>query len=139
MDESQTQQKGAVIVISSVSGGGKTTLIHRLLERSERLQVAITATTRAPRAGEVDAVHYYFYSEEEFQKKIERDEFIEHAFVHGNHYGVPLLPVLACLREGKSVILNIDVQGMITIKQKLNDSMISFFLQPPSLEIWEER
>lgn len=128
-----------VIVISSVSGGGKTSLINRLIENQQGLHVAITATSRKPRPGEVPDQHYYFYAPDDFEGKIERGEFLEHARVHGNYYGVPLAPVEAKLADGVSVILNIDVQGMRTVKERMGDRVITVFLAPPDQAVWEER
>ncbi|MCB1174651.1 MAG: guanylate kinase [Leptospiraceae bacterium] len=128
-----------VIVISSVSGGGKTTLINKLREQFPDLRPAITATTRKPRPGELDGDHYYFYSKEAFEKQIAAGGFLEHAFVHGNHYGVPRPPVEAELQKGNSVILNIDVQGMRAVKEQLSDRVFTVFILPPDMDIWEER
>lgn len=130
-----------LIVISSVSGGGKTSLINRLLEEAgqSELQVAITATSRKPRPGEVPDQHYYFFEPDEFEGKIERGEFLEHARVHGNYYGVPLAPVEAKLAAGVSVILNIDVQGMRTVKERMGERVLTIFLAPPDRQVWEER
>lgn len=128
-----------LIVISSVSGGGKTSLIRLLQRNHPELQVAITATSRTPRPEEVDGVHYYFYSPDEFKERLQRNEFLEHALVHGHYYGIPEGPVLEKLDAGFSVILNIDIQGRRTVKEKFADRMISIFLLPPDREIWEDR
>ena len=129
-----------IIIISSVSGGGKTTLINRLLEKEKNIQSAVTATSRLPREGEVNGVHYHFFSAEKFQNMIDHDEFAEHAKVHGNFYGVPMESLNAPLRENKSVILNIDVQGMQTILQRSGkEKTVTIFLMPPDEKVWEER
>ena len=128
-----------LIIISSVSGGGKTSLISRLIRDHSDLHVAVTATSRAPRPNEVDGQHYYFYSPEEFERKIAAHEFLEFARVDGNYYGVPAAPVEKKLAEGISVILNIDVQGMRTIKERLGERVLSIFLLPPDRTVWEER
>ncbi len=138
-EDNIAKRKSRVIVISSVSGGGKTSLIRVLMRNHPELQVAITATSRKPREGEVDGVHYYFYDKEEFQRKVERDEFLEHALVHGNYYGVPAAPLYENLDQGKSVILNIDVQGKRTAHRKLGERVLSIFLMPPNRDVWEER
>ena len=134
-------EKAKVIIISSVSGGGKNTIIKMLRESYPELSLAVTATTRAPRKGEIDGKDYYFYTQKKFQDYIQNGEkFLEYAKVHGNYYGVPAEPVLEKLRQGKRVILNIDVQGMESVKKKLgSDKVLSFFLLPPSPEVWEQR
>ncbi len=129
-----------VIIVSSVSGGGKTTIINHLRIAYPEISLAITATTRPPRGKEQDGKDYYFYTNEEFSKQIQTDHFIEYAKVHGYYYGVPAGPVWQKLEGGSSIILNIDTQGMQTMREKLDrQKMISFFLMPPNLEIWRER
>lgn len=128
-----------LIIISSVSGGGKTSLISRLTRDHTDLHVAVTATSRAPRPNEVEGRHYFFYAPEVFESKIEAGEFLEYARVHGNYYGVPAGPVETKLSEGVSVILNIDVQGMRTIKERMGDRFLSIFLSPPDQQVWEDR
>jgi guanylate kinase len=131
--------KSRAIVISSVSGGGKTTIINRLREKYPFLRIAVTATTRVPRKGEIDGVHYHFFSRQEFEVKIEKNEFLEYAVVHGNYYGIPYSSVSSVLESGDSVILNIDVQGMLTVKERLRERVITFFIMPPDQKVWEER
>lgn len=129
-----------VIVISSVSGGGKTTVINMLRESHPHLSCAITATTRGPRKGEKEGKDYYFYSREEFEKQIQEEKLLEYAQVYGHYYGLPAKPVLEKLKQGLSVILNIDVQGLRTIRKKLDSKQIlSFFLLPPNAKTWEKR
>ncbi len=132
--------RSRVIVISSVSGGGKTSLISRLIEKhGEHLHVAVTATSRSPRSNESDGIHYHFYSADEFKRKIAADELLEYAEVHGNFYGVPAAPVEAKLAGGISVILNIDYQGMRTVREKLGERVLTIFLLPPDRDVWEQR
>lgn len=132
-------RKGRIIVISSVSGGGKTTIISRLKERYPEIRSAVTATTRSPRPGEVNGKDYFFYSKEEFESMVEKDGFVEHAFVHGNYYGVPAGPLNAKLDAGTSVILNIDVQGMESVVRLFQDRVVSIFIKPPDTETWLQR
>jgi guanylate kinase len=139
MIETMSENKARLIVISSVSGGGKTSLIRLLTRKHPELFVAVTATSRKPRVGEVEGVHYYFLSPDEFQARIDHGEFLEHARVHGNYYGIPAAPVEAKLAEGVSVILNIDVQGMRTIKRRMGARVITIFLTPPDETVWESR
>ena len=104
------------------------------------MALAITATTRSPRKGERDGLDYYFHSPEQFEKQIQEKKLLEYAQVHGHYYGVPAEPVLKKLKQGTCVILNIDVQGMQTVKKKLGaEKILSFFLLPPSPEILEMR
>jgi guanylate kinase len=131
--------KGKIIVISSVSGGGKTTLINRLIQNHPKLRVAVTATSRPPRTGEIHGLHYYFLPESEFDRMIEKNELLEHATVHGNHYGIPGIQVENQINSGVSLILNIDYQGLETVKKKMPESVVSVFLLPPNPEIWETR
>ena len=134
------QDTAKAIVISSVSGGGKTTAIQLLRKKCPKLHLAVTATTREPRGKEKNGKDYYFYSHKEFQKKIEQNAFLEHALVHGNRYGIPMETVGERLAQGICVILNIDIQGMKTVKKKMGkNQIISFFLMPPSEEIWMQR
>ena len=132
--------KNRIIIISSVSGGGKTTLINRLLEKEKSIDLAVTATSRLPREGEVNGIHYHFYSPGKFQRMIDNGEFAEYAIVHANYYGVPMESLNGPLRENKSVMLNIDVQGMRTIIEKSGkENVITIFLLPPDRKVWEER
>ncbi|MBE7437948.1 MAG: guanylate kinase [Spirochaetales bacterium] len=126
-------------MISSVSGGGKTSIIRLLRRMHPELHVAVTATSRAPRPGEEHGVDYFFLSAEEFKAELASGGFLEHARVHGNYYGVPRRPVEERLSSGQSVILNIDVQGMRSVRQALGDQTISFFILPPGPREWEER
>lgn len=128
-----------IVVLSSVSGGGKNTVLRRLLERNDRLYAAVTATSRRPRAGEQDGVHYHFLTPEEFRRRIEQGGFIEHAEVHGNLYGVPVSEIDRAHSLGKTLILNIDVQGMTTLKERYGSRIVTIFLLPPDEKTWESR
>ena len=134
------KKKSKAIIISSVSGGGKTTIIRQLKKNISDLELAITATTREQRGKEKDGKDYYFYQKESFQKEVEKDAFLEYALVHGHYYGVRKIQVLEQLNNNRSIILNIDVQGMKTIKKKLGkEQVITFFIMPPNEKIWKER
>lgn len=134
-----------LVVISAPSGGGKTTLCQQLLAARPDMTRAVTCTTREPRPGEQDAVDYYFLDAGSFLKRVQAGNFIEHATVHGNSYGVLKSELLSKLRQGKDVLLNVDVQGAATIRQRaeedaeLKGALVSVFLTPPSAAILEKR
>lgn len=134
-----------LIVISAPSGGGKTTLCEQLLAARKEMARAITCTTRAPRAGEVNGKDYYFLDAETFLKRVQAGHFLEHATVYGNSYGTLRSEVLDKLRAGRDVLLNIDVQGAASVRasvehdEELRRAFVSVFLTPPSMEILEAR
>lgn len=134
-----------LIVISAPSGGGKTTLCHQLLASCPSMTRAITCTTREPRAGEQDGVDYFFMDAATFLKRVQAGHFLEHATVYGNSYGTLRSEVLDKLRQGRDVVLNIDVQGAASVRAsleadgELKRAFVSVFLTPPSLAILEER
>ena len=134
-----------LILISAPSGGGKTTLCQQLLAARPGMTRAITCTTRAPREGESDGVDYHFLNAESFLRRVQAGNFLEHATVYGNSYGTLKAEVLGRLRQGQDVLLNVDVQGAATIReraqedQELRRALFSVFLTPPSLAILEER
>lgn len=127
------QRKGIIFVISSPSGGGKTTICQRILKGSPELNYSISVTSRRPRSGEKDGKDYFFISEEEFDEKIGKGEFAEWAEVHGHRYGTPRKFLEEALRSGRDIILDIDVKGALQIKEKYKESCLIFLL-PPSLE-----
>lgn len=129
---------GILIVISGFSGAGKGTLMKRLLSDYDDYALSISMTTRAPREGEENGREYYFVSKEEFEKAISRDELIEHACYCDNYYGTPKAYVQNKLKEGKNVILEIEVQGAMQIKQKFPESLL-LFVTPPSAYELEKR
>lgn len=134
-----------LVLISAPSGGGKTTIIERLLAARPQMTRAVTCTTRPPRQGEKDGVDYYFLDAESFLKRVQAGNFLEHATVYGNSYGILKSEVLSKLRQGKDVVLSVDVQGAATIREKaqedpeLKRAFVSVFLTPPSLGVLEER
>jgi guanylate kinase len=129
-----------LIVISAPSGGGKTTLCQQLLSKHPETSRAITCTTRAPRPGERDGVDYYFLDPATFASRIKAGDFLEHATVYGHYYGTPKSEVLARLRQGRDVLLNIDVQGAAAVcataeqDPDLRRALVTVFLTPSSLE-----
>jgi guanylate kinase len=134
-----------LFVISAPSGGGKTTLCEELLATRKEMTRAITCTTRAKRPGETEGVDYYFLDDKTFLKRVQAGHFLEHATVYSNSYGTLRSEVLDKLRHGEDVLLNIDVQGAASIRQRLEHddelkrAFVSIFLTPPSLQILEER
>ncbi len=130
--------KGKLIVISAPSGCGKSTVVSALMEKRDNLRFSISATTRKPREGEVDGVHYFFVSREKFMEMVEKDEFLEHAVYVENCYGTPRKALEERLEQGLDVILDIDVQGAFQIREKCPEALLVFLL-PPSFEELEKR
>ena len=131
--------KGLLIIISGYSGTGKGTVVKRLLEKyDERYALSISATTREPRDGEIDGREYFFKSKEEFEEMIANEELIEHACYVDNYYGTPKSYVEDRLNEGRNVILEIEIQGALKVKELFPDSVLIFLL-PPSVEELEKR
>ena len=134
-----------LVVISAPSGGGKTTLCHQLLAARSDMTRAITCTTREPRKGEQDGEDYYFLDAGSFLKRVQAGNFLEHATVYGHSYGILKSEVLGKLRSGKDVLLNVDVQGAATVRERaeadpeLSRSLVSVFLTPASLTVLEQR
>jgi guanylate kinase len=134
-----------LILISAPSGGGKTTLCGQLLKARPEMTRAITCTTREPRPGESDGVDYHFFSATEFLKRLQAGNFLEHATVYGNSYGILKSELLTKLREGKDVLLNLDVQGAATLRERaqnepeLQRALVTVFLTPNSLKVLEQR
>lgn len=130
-------KKGILIVISGPSGAGKGTICKELLARND-FHLSVSATTRAPRDGEVDGKNYFFLTKEEFVAKIEEEDFLEHAEVYGNFYGTPKSKVNDLLAAGKDVILEIDIQGALKVKENCEGGVFIFIL-PPSMEELKQR
>ncbi|WP_027634162.1 guanylate kinase [Clostridium hydrogeniformans] len=130
-------KKGVLIVISGPSGAGKGTICKELLNR-HNFYLSISATTRSPRIGEVEGVNYYFKTREEFLEKIEEGDFLEYAEVYGNLYGTPKSKVQSMIDEGKDVILEIDIQGALKVKENVSEGVFIFIL-PPSMEELKQR
>lgn len=130
--------RGILIVISGPSGAGKGTVCKEVLKKDPSLRLSISATTRKPRAGEIEGINYYFVNKAEFEKMIEDDQFLEWAEVYGNYYGTPKNFVESQLKEGKDVILEIDIQGAMKAREKFPDGVF-IFIVPPSLDELEKR
>ena len=133
------KSKGLLIVVSGPSGAGKGTVCKRLLEDMKDTKVSISMTSRAIRGKEVDGVDYYFVTKEEFEERIANDEFLEYAVVHNNqYYGTPKAKIEEDLSNGKNVILEIDIQGALKIKEKISEALF-IFIMPPSMEELKNR
>ncbi len=132
-------RRGLMLVLSSPSGAGKTTLTRRLLERDEGVTLSISVTTRPPRPAEKEGVDYYFRSAEEFGILVNKGELLEHAKVFGHYYGTPRAPVVEALEAGTDIIFDVDWQGTQQLKQKAHDDLASIFILPPSMRALEQR
>ncbi len=133
------ERKGLLLILSSPSGAGKTTISKKLMEFDGEIAMSVSATTRLMRANEVDSKDYYFVSHDKFNDMIDKDEFLEHAEVFGNYYGTPKKPVYDRLEEGKDVLFDIDWQGTISLQEECEEDVVSIFILPPSMEELERR
>jgi guanylate kinase len=134
-----TSNDGIMVILSSPSGAGKTTLVN-LLSKNNNFEISISHTTRKPRPNESSGKDYYFVSDDEFKRLIKNEEFLEYAKVFNNYYGTTRTPVINNLNKGKNVLFDIDWQGADQIKnKKLDFKLITFFILPPSKEILYER
>lgn len=132
-------RKGLMLVLSSPSGAGKSTISRAILERDEHIYMSVSATTRKMRQGEVDGVDYYFISEREFLGQAVDHQFLEHAEVFGNMYGTPKGPVYEKLDDGKDILFDIDWQGTEQLKKRCSKDVVSVFILPPSMAELEKR
>ena len=138
-DEGPARRRGLMLVLSSPSGAGKTTIARELLARDPNLTMSVSATTRAPRPGEEDGADYQFVSEETFREMKEHDGLLEHAEVFGNSYGTPGEPVEEALAAGGDVLFDVDWQGTQQLSAKAGDDLVSIFILPPSYAELEDR
>lgn len=132
------KNKGLLIVFSGPSGSGKGTILHEVLASDPSVMLSVSATTRSPREGEENGVNYFFIQKEEFEEMIANDGMLEHACYCGNYYGTPRKPVEEALDAGKDVILEIEVQGALQIKEKFPEC-VTIFILPPSMEVLDHR
>ena len=133
-----TEGRGILFVVSSPSGGGKGTLIQRVLNKVPNLSYSVSFTTRAPRNGEVDGREYFFVASEKFEQMVAAGEFLEWAHVHGKLYGTHRQQVAREISEGRDIILEVDVQGAASVRALMADS-VSIFILPPSFEVLRQR
>jgi guanylate kinase len=133
------QRRGLMMVISSPSGAGKTSLSRRMLEHDTALQMSVSATTRSARQGEVSGEDYFFVTPSEFDRMVREDVFLEWATVFENRYGTPRGPVDAALDEGRDVLFDIDWQGTQQLKDRVREDVVTVFILPPSMAQLEDR
>lgn len=131
-------QKGLLLVISGPSGAGKGTICKELLNRNKDMNLSISATTRQPRRGEEEGINYFFIEKDKFKVMMENNEFLEHAEVYSNFYGTPKQWVLDKLEKGEDVLLEIDIEGALNVKDIYPDGVFTFIM-PPSMEELKNR
>jgi guanylate kinase len=134
MTQGSIKRRGLMLVLSSPSGAGKTTISRKLLEREANLTLSVSATTRPKRPGEVDGVDYSFIDQHEFDRMVREGAFLEHATVFGNSYGTPRAAVAGALDRGRDVLFDIDWQGTQQLRESAREDLVSVFILPPSTE-----
>ena len=138
-DPLSIRRRGMMLVLSSPSGAGKTSISRALLERERELDLSVSVTTRPKRPGEVDGVHYRFIERVDFDLMVNRGELLEHAKVFDHYYGTPRAPVMRALEEGRDVLFDIDWQGTQQLRESARDDLVSVFILPPSTADLERR
>jgi guanylate kinase len=133
------QRRGLMLVLSSPSGAGKTTLSRQLLENDPHIQLSVSCTTRAKRPGETEGTDYWFIDSATFRGMIERGEFLEHARVFDHYYGTPRQPVETALEQGRDMLFDIDWQGTQQLEEKGREDLVTVFILPPSTRDLEKR
>jgi guanylate kinase len=139
IQEMKLNRRGIMVVLSSPSGAGKTTLTKQILNTSKNILMSVSATTRQPRPGEVDGEDYIFLSKSKFSEMIENDEFLEYAKVFDNFYGTPRAPVEDALAGGFDIVFDIDWQGAQQITQAAANDLVKIFILPPNMQELENR
>src|SRR5438105_3772949 len=139
VDTPAIQRRGLMLVLSSPSGAGKTTLSRQLLDNDSQIQLSVSCTTRAKRPGEKDGVDYKFLDTATFRGMVDRGEFLEHARVFDHYYGTPRAPVEKALDTGRDVLFDIDWQGTQQLREKGRDDLVTVFILPPSTRDLERR
>ncbi|QQP88028.1 guanylate kinase [Skermanella sp. TT6] len=132
-------RRGLMLVLSSPSGAGKTTIARRMLQRNSSLTMSVSVTTRPMRPGEVDGVDYHFIDRERFEQMVAERQLLEHARVFGNYYGTPKEPVEQALAKGREILFDIDWQGTQQLAENARDDLVSVFVLPPSAKELERR
>ncbi len=131
--QTRIRRRGLMLVLSSPSGAGKSTIARNLLESDRELSLSVSVTTRARRGSEIDGVHYRFVSPREFDALRDSDALLEWAEVHGNHYATPREPAEKAMSEGRDMLFDIDWQGALQLKEKMRVDIVSIFILPPSM------
>jgi len=139
MSPTEIGRRGLLLVLSSPSGAGKTTITRLLVERDGNLVVSVSATTRPPRANEEDGKHYHFVSDARFDRMVRESALLEHATVFGHRYGTPRAPVEAALASGRDIVSDIDWQGTQQLSQTVRGDLVAVFILPPSMAALEDR
>ena len=140
MEKLSLSEKGVLVILSSPSGAGKTSIARALVEENKNFLFSVSATTRKSRPGEVNGREYHFLTVDEFRERINDGQFLEHAKVFGNLYGTPLEPVMESINDGKDLIFDVDWQGGKQIRSSsLSKFVISIFILPPSIRALQER
>lgn len=129
------RRRGFLLVLSSPSGAGKTTIARRLIAADPGLTLSVSVTTRPPRQGEIDGRDYFFIDRERFDEMMARDEFLEHAMVFGNSYGTPRGPIEEALAGGRDIVGDVDWQGAQQLVKRIPDDLVSVFVLPPSRDV----
>ncbi len=138
-NEVEAQRRGLMLVLSSPSGAGKSTIARRLLGADANIDLSVSVTTRPRRPSEIDGVHYHFVTSEGFAKMRDGGELLEWAEVHGNFYGTPRAPVELALSNGKDVLFDIDIQGTFQLYEQAREDVVSIFILPPSIAEMKSR
>ena len=128
----KTSSRGNLIVISGPSGAGKDTIVNELLKENENIWLSISATSRKPRSGEIDGIHYFFLTKEEFEERIKDNDFLEYASYNDNYYGTPKSDIIEKLNNGIDVVLVIEIQGALKVKELIPEAVF-IFIMPPSM------
>jgi guanylate kinase len=138
-EHSGPRRRGLLIVLSSPSGAGKSTISRMLMQADDDITMSVSATTRPKRPGEVEDVDYHFVDDAEFDRLVDGGEFVEWAPVFGYRYGTPKAPVKAALREGRDILFDIDWQGTQQLQAAMGEDLVTIFILPPSMQELERR
>jgi guanylate kinase len=138
-DQAEQQRRGLMLVLSSPSGAGKSTIARLLLEKEDNLELSISVTTRQRRSSEVDGVHYHFLDPKKFEQLRKHDELLEWAEVHGNYYATQRGPVEDAIENGRDILFDIDIQGTFQLYEKMRSDVVSIFILPPSIAEMKSR